>query len=41
MKDKEKAKKSWEAARTKGLPKGLHPLEMAAYQQVRDELGLP
>ena len=41
VKDKEKAKKSWEAARTKGLPKGLHPLEMAAYQQVRDELGLP
>jgi tetratricopeptide (TPR) repeat protein/Flp pilus assembly protein TadD len=41
VKDKEKAKKNLEAALTKGLPKGLHHLEMAAYQKVRNELGMP
>jgi len=39
--DKEKAKKSLEAAQTKGLPNGLHRLELAAYRKVLDELGKP
>ena len=36
--DKAKAKKSLEVAKTKGLPNGLHRLEMAKYQKVLDEL---
>lgn len=38
VKDREKAKKSWEAAKRLGLPKGLHRLERKAYQEVLDEL---
>jgi hypothetical protein len=41
VKDKEKAKKSLEDAKTRGLPKGLHPLEMVAYEKVCHELGMP
>ncbi len=41
VKDKEKAKKSLEAAKTRGLPKGLHPLEMVVYEKVCHELGMP
>ena len=39
--DKGKAKQSLEAALTRGLPKGLHHLEMATYEKVRHELGMP
>ena len=39
--EKEKARKILEAGKTRGLPGGLHPLEMAAYDQVADELGMP
>ena len=36
--DKANAKKSLEAAKTKGLPNGLHRLEMPKYEKVLDEL---
>jgi tetratricopeptide (TPR) repeat protein len=39
--DKEKAKKSLELAKAKGLPAGLHDLELTAYRKVLDELGKP
>jgi tetratricopeptide (TPR) repeat protein len=37
--DKQKAKKCLEAAKSLGLPSGLHQLERTAYQKVLDELG--
>jgi Tfp pilus assembly protein PilF len=37
--DKANAKKNLEAAKTKGLPIGLHPLEIARYKKVLEELG--
>jgi len=37
--DKANAKKNLEVAKTKGLPSGLHRLEMAKYKKVLDELG--
>lgn len=41
-KDKENARKNLEAAMSKGpLPNGLHRYELASYQQVRNELGMP
>ena len=39
--DKANAKKSLEVAKAKGLPNGLHRLEMAKYKKVLDELGMP
>jgi predicted Zn-dependent protease len=36
--DRDKAKKSLEAAKTRGLPAGLHRLEQPAYQKVISEL---
>jgi tetratricopeptide (TPR) repeat protein len=39
-KDKANAKRSLEAAKTRGLPNGLHPREMNKYKKVLDELGM-
>ncbi|MHB1556470.1 MAG: tetratricopeptide repeat protein [Isosphaeraceae bacterium] len=39
--DRERARKSLEDGKTRGLPSGLHPLEMASYKQVATELGMP
>jgi cellulose synthase operon protein C len=39
--DKDKARKTLEDGKTRGLPGGLHPLELAAYKQVASELGIP
>jgi cellulose synthase operon protein C len=36
----DKARKSLEAGKTRGLPRGLHPLELAAYNQVASKLGI-
>ncbi len=38
--DRERARKSLEDGKTRGLPGGLHPLEMASYKQVAGELGM-
>lgn len=38
--DKERARKSLEDGKTRGLPSGLHPLELASYKQVATELGM-
>ena len=38
--EREKARKSLEDGKTRGLPVGLHPLEAAAYKQVATELGM-
>ena len=38
--DKANAKRSLEAAKTRGLPNGLHPREMSKYKKVLDELGM-
>ena len=37
----DKARKSLEAGKTRGLPRGLHPLEVAVYNQVANKLGMP
>jgi cellulose synthase operon protein C len=37
----DKARKSLEAGKTRGLPRGLHPLEVAIYNQVANKLGMP
>jgi Tfp pilus assembly protein PilF len=39
--DRERAKKSLETAETRGLPEGLHDLELAAYHKVVSELKTP
>ena len=41
MNDPEKAKESLKLAKIKGLPNGLHRLELAAYQEVLNKLGMP
>jgi tetratricopeptide (TPR) repeat protein len=40
LKDKEKARKFLETGKSRGLPGGLHRLELTAYNQVTKELGL-
>ena len=37
-KEQEKAKQALQNAKTKGLPSGLHPLEMEAYKKLLDDL---
>ncbi len=37
----DKARKSLEAGKTRGLPRGLHPLEVAVYNQVANKLRMP
>ena len=41
LNDLEKAKESLKLARTRGLPNGLHRLELAAYKEVINKLGMP
>ena len=41
LNDTEKAKESMKLAKTKGLPNGLHRLELAAYKDVINKLGMP
>jgi tetratricopeptide (TPR) repeat protein len=40
LKDKEKARKALVAGKTRGLPGGLHRLEVASYKKVASELGV-
>ena len=41
LNENEKARKALEDGKTRGLPVGLHPLEVAAYKQVSSKLGMP
>ncbi len=41
LNDTEKAKESLKLAKTKGLPNGLHRLELAAYKDIINRLGMP
>ena len=40
LNENEKARKALEDGKTRGLPLGLHPLEVADYKQVADKLGM-
>ena len=41
LNENEKARKALEDGKTRGLPVGLHPLEVADYKQVSSKLGMP
>jgi cellulose synthase operon protein C len=41
LKQVEKARKSLEDGKTRGLPGGLHPLELVVYKEVASKLGMP
>ena len=40
LNENEKARRILEAGKTRGLPGGLHPLELAAYNEVSTKLGM-
>ncbi len=41
LNDKERARRVLEVGKNRGLPSGLHRLELAAYKQMASELGMP
>ena len=41
LNDNEKARQALKDGKTRGLPAGLHPLELAAYKEVSGKLGMP